>query len=247
MIKFFRIIRQNLLSQNKFSKYLLYAFGEIILVMIGILLAIQANQWNQERVQEKLEVKLLKEIQKGIQSDRNDVSNNLDGNLGHKAIYRNQGKCIQWLKDDEQEIQIDSLTVYFSKSFFASSFLIVNAPFDALKEFGLSNVTNDSLRKELQYLYDISYPEYRRNLESYYDQIAFTLNKGENYFEDWSLVSYKMRPYEIEELRKDRPFLFSLSCLRSSNIILILMNREIYDRQSRILEMIDQELLSKKE
>jgi len=78
MIKFFRIIRQNLLSQNKFSKYLLYAFGEIILVMIGILLAIQANQWNQERVQEKLEVKLLKEIQKGIQSDRNDVSNNLD-------------------------------------------------------------------------------------------------------------------------------------------------------------------------
>ncbi len=40
MIKFFRKIRQNLLSENKFKKYLIYAFGEIILVVIGIMLAV---------------------------------------------------------------------------------------------------------------------------------------------------------------------------------------------------------------
>jgi hypothetical protein len=46
MIKFFRKIRQQLLSQNKFSKYLLYATGEIVLVVIGILIALQVNNYN---------------------------------------------------------------------------------------------------------------------------------------------------------------------------------------------------------
>ncbi|MBO0323145.1 hypothetical protein J0X14_12630 [Muricauda sp. CAU 1633] len=49
MIKFFRKIRQKLLSENKFSKYLLYAVGEIVLVVIGILIALQVNNWNESR------------------------------------------------------------------------------------------------------------------------------------------------------------------------------------------------------
>ncbi|WP_350290034.1 DUF6090 family protein [uncultured Croceitalea sp.] len=52
MIKFFRKIRQNLLSENKFSKYLIYAVGEIILVVIGILIALQINNWNENRKSE---------------------------------------------------------------------------------------------------------------------------------------------------------------------------------------------------
>ncbi|TMM29559.1 hypothetical protein FDT66_10600 [Polaribacter aestuariivivens] len=54
MIKFFRKIRQRLLSENKFSKYLLYAIGEIVLVVIGILIALEINNWNESR---KLESK----------------------------------------------------------------------------------------------------------------------------------------------------------------------------------------------
>lgn len=49
MIKFFRKIRQRLLADSKFSKYMLYAFGEIILVVIGILIALQINNWNESR------------------------------------------------------------------------------------------------------------------------------------------------------------------------------------------------------
>ena len=48
MIKFFRKIRQKLLSENKFNKYLIYAIGEIILVVIGILIALQINNWNEK-------------------------------------------------------------------------------------------------------------------------------------------------------------------------------------------------------
>ena len=49
MIKFFRKIRQNLLLENKTGKYFKYAIGEIVLVMIGILLALQVNNWKEER------------------------------------------------------------------------------------------------------------------------------------------------------------------------------------------------------
>ena len=52
MIKFFRKIRQKLLTENKFSKYLIYAIGEIILVVIGILIALQLNNWNELRKNE---------------------------------------------------------------------------------------------------------------------------------------------------------------------------------------------------
>ncbi|WP_299442314.1 DUF6090 family protein [uncultured Aquimarina sp.] len=47
MIKFFRSLRQDTISKNKFTKYFLYAIGEIVLVVIGILIALQINNWNQ--------------------------------------------------------------------------------------------------------------------------------------------------------------------------------------------------------
>ena len=54
MLTFFRHIRKSMLSENKFSKYLLYAVGEILLVMIGILLALQVNNWNEDNQLEKV-------------------------------------------------------------------------------------------------------------------------------------------------------------------------------------------------
>ncbi len=53
MINFFRKIRQQLLTQNKISKYLLYAIGEILLVVIGILIALQINNWNENKNQQE--------------------------------------------------------------------------------------------------------------------------------------------------------------------------------------------------
>ena len=62
MIKFFRKIRQGLLSEGKTGKYLKYAIGEIVLVMIGILLALQVSNWNQEHKDRISERKLLENI-----------------------------------------------------------------------------------------------------------------------------------------------------------------------------------------
>ncbi len=54
MIKFFRKIRQNLLMENKTGKYFKYAIGEIVLVVIGILIALSINNWNENRKKETL-------------------------------------------------------------------------------------------------------------------------------------------------------------------------------------------------
>ena len=62
MIKFFRKIRQRLLTENKFNKYLLYAIGEIILVMVGILLALQVNNWNESRKDNIKEQQILRQL-----------------------------------------------------------------------------------------------------------------------------------------------------------------------------------------
>jgi len=70
MIKFFRKIRQQMLTENKLSKYLLYAIGEIVLVVIGIFIAIQLNNLNEQRKEQNKEedyyCKLLEDIQQDI-------------------------------------------------------------------------------------------------------------------------------------------------------------------------------------
>ena len=76
MIKFFRKIRQNLLMENlpagqagKTSKYFKYAIGEIVLVVIGILIALQINNWNEKRLNENKITSILKEVQNDLKED----------------------------------------------------------------------------------------------------------------------------------------------------------------------------------
>jgi hypothetical protein len=69
MITIFRKIRQKLLQQNRVTRYLVYALGEIILVVIGILIALQVNNWNEAKNNEKRFTKILQEISKDAQRD----------------------------------------------------------------------------------------------------------------------------------------------------------------------------------
>ncbi|RNC87983.1 MAG: hypothetical protein ED556_01990 [Winogradskyella sp.] len=94
MIKFFRKIRQRLLSENKFSKYLIYAFGEIILVVIGILLALQINNWNQERTQQKAVKTALEQIQ-------NELLNDLTQSYNLTAYLERKDSIIERVLKDE--------------------------------------------------------------------------------------------------------------------------------------------------
>ena len=90
MIKFFRKIRQNLLMENKTSKYFKYAIGEIILVVIGILIALQINNWNEQRKENQFEKKILKEILSDTEEDITQMNTALksinESELSYKII-----------------------------------------------------------------------------------------------------------------------------------------------------------------
>jgi hypothetical protein len=74
MIKFFRKIRQNLLSEGKTGKYIKYALGEIILVVIGILIALQIHNWNEYRKQEVAEKEFLQGIKTDLKEDKEYIN-----------------------------------------------------------------------------------------------------------------------------------------------------------------------------
>jgi Family of unknown function (DUF6090) len=72
MIKFFRHMRQNLLMENKTARYLKYAIGEIVLVVIGILIALQVSDWNENRKKANAEQVILKDL-------KTELENNITG------------------------------------------------------------------------------------------------------------------------------------------------------------------------
>ena len=69
MINFFRRLREKLVAENRFSKYLIYALGEIILVVIGILIALQINTWNEARKDKATGDQYLADIRQDLEND----------------------------------------------------------------------------------------------------------------------------------------------------------------------------------
>jgi len=88
MIKFFRHIRQKLLAENRFRKYLIYAIGEIILVVIGILLALQINTWKEKQERIKSSNKALVELLKEVRTTKALIQKKNKTNLEAASIMK---------------------------------------------------------------------------------------------------------------------------------------------------------------
>jgi hypothetical protein len=78
MIKFYHRLRQRFLIENKFSKYIFYAVGEIVLVMIGILLALPVNNWNEIRKTNKQEIELLQSLHKEFKFNEIELNRSIE-------------------------------------------------------------------------------------------------------------------------------------------------------------------------
>jgi len=139
MLKFFRKIRQNLLSENKFSKYLIYAIGEIILVVIGILIALQINNWNENRKARLTEVTKLNKLLEDLKLDSIAFDSNLkvlsEINSLHQQLYnigyKNSNEPLT-----ENPRSIRRYVTFEAPSLKTSSLLV-------------SQLNNETIRKEL--------------------------------------------------------------------------------------------------
>lgn len=132
MIKLFRNIRKNLLAEGKTTKYLKYAIGEIILVVIGILIALQLNTWNENRINNIKLKSYLTEIVKDFKYDTLSIHNEII--QAEKRIATR--KSILAMKD-YNVLTIDSLEksleTFYSKIPFSSS------TFDKIESSGITN------------------------------------------------------------------------------------------------------------
>jgi uncharacterized membrane-anchored protein YhcB (DUF1043 family) len=151
MIKFFRKFRQKMLTENKFSKYLLYAIGEIILVVIGILIALQINNWNENRKVKKQEAQIYTELKSDLLQTRNDINETISK---HKEIFKSSQQLITDIYDKKSNSQ----TIYESLTTSSAEFQIIpkTSAFENLKNIGLNTLSNDSLRIAITNLFQLN-------------------------------------------------------------------------------------------
>ena len=195
MIKFFRKIRLDLMKKNKTSQYIKYAIGEIILVMIGILLALQVNNWNNVRLKKQVENNILKQAVIDIQSMLNDMKGdqgvlkmgikshlNITEYINQDLTY-NDTMCFDfhWLIQDEYMYPITSA-------------------YDVLKTEGLDIIKNDSISWGLQNVFEFNLPRISKENPFYPDveeffsdfyQKNFTVNKD-------TTLTYNFKLYEVD-------------------------------------------------
>jgi len=150
MPRIFNAIRQKLLSQNRITRYLLYAVGEILLVMIGILLAVQVNTWNEDRKRTSHEHKVLKELLLNLQMDSLDHALNREWSyeVGASAGYVVDGleARVAWQ---------DSMVLHYGRLLLHGVATLNTSAYDNLKSIGFDLITNDSIRIALTRLYSL--------------------------------------------------------------------------------------------
>ena len=141
-----------MLAESKFTQYLIYAVGEIVLVVIGILIALQVSNWNHERQLDKLQVKYLKEISNNLKADATDIRFNIKFN--EKRLRANH-IVLDFLNGDAP--YSDTLDIHFGNLIYTTRSVVDFSAFEALKSHGIEIITNDSLRRRITNLYSFQY------------------------------------------------------------------------------------------
>ena len=146
MIKYFRKIRQRLLTDNKFSKYLLYAIGEIILVVIGILIALQINNWNAEQKIKKEEIGILNNLLESLYSakEQSDIDIFKESQLKESLIVA-LGK-----NSNKNKLGINSMSdsLFYDVLWNSNPNLPVLSSYSDIKNTGkIGIITNRSIRE----------------------------------------------------------------------------------------------------
>ena len=240
MIKFFRRLRYDLMEKNKTAKYFKYAIGEIILVVIGILVALGINNWNDQNNLTRKETALLIEMKSNLESDLEGLKWDIN-----KNEYLLKANRIV-LKSLNIGVYHDSLNQYYTWIKGNTVFVKNTSAFKNLESFGLDIIKNDSLRIKITNLYSTRY-EYIRYIEQVrdekfqYEQMIPQITKhlrlsSENLYE----------PINVDELSQNNEFksIIKLNCDMRNYIITIY--KDIEKMITELIEAIELELKDKK-
>lgn len=253
MIKFFRRIRQNLLTENKFSKYLVYAIGEIVLVVIGILIALQINNNNELNKQRAKEVQFLKNLRSDLIFEQSELERYTDiresmVNSAQIALDHFNGEPIENI----QMFNFHTFNVGIWQEFQRNN----NTYLELLNSGNLTIISNDSIKNgllnlDLIHKQIISYREHLRNdLEHYFykpwfdtvdlDPLAksfvFYANTGE--FDKNIALSTQ----ELDRVLNNRLFKNGFVLSVFTNSLIIDEYQSMKELNKKVVELIDKEI-----
>ncbi len=223
-----------MIKENKVSKYLLYAIGEIVLVVIGILIALSINNKNEARKVKQFEYGILQDIVTSMKENFYQLDLCLSANK--KAIL----SADLILKHLEENLPYnDSLDFHFSRALNWCSPVLNNAGYESLKTYGTNLITNDTIRENLG-IYDVGLVETlaRRQEEYFFNTASPVLTE---LFEKVA-TGTQMKPFDYEQLKNSKKY---ISILKTSKENRKQQNRW-YDQEQQILlslnDMIKTEL-----
>jgi hypothetical protein len=220
MIKFFKQIRQSLLSENKFSKYLLYAIGEIILVFIGIAMALQFNNWNEAKKTREKEQQVLTEIVSDLEYtlvDLDRVINTRTNNI--KRSINSIHTIIDVLETDKP--YHDSLAYHFRATNAYDNIDFKTSGYQSLVSIGTDLVEDPKLRSAIGKFHTSSINDTQGGFEEvhldfYSYMIDYYRKKFTSVFE--GDAHGKMIPNDFNALKKDTEYIQSLKAFLGVNI-----------------------------
>lgn len=175
MIKFFRKIRFDLMEKNKTAKYFKYAIGEIVLVVIGILIALSLNSWNNNRLDRIAEKRYLESFKNDIELQLERLER-LDILLSEKIDYAES--LLANYQETESFRKVDSFSYKMSKLMGTSAFPNINTTFSEINSSGqIGIIRNDSLRQQLIDFYqfnDSFENSYKTNINNVFYPLIFS-------------------------------------------------------------------------
>jgi len=193
------------MSENKTGKYFKYAIGEIILVVIGILIALQINNWNEQRKVDREIVKVLSEIRSNLVND--------SLNIRETRIKKSEDIDIQSTVIHALEIgniPYDSIEHHLGRVMISRRIVLVDNGYQLMKKFGLERLKNQELRNELIFYYTNSIKTiYDDTADDDYEFLTVFLPYIREHFLDWNWNNRGV-PADYEQLKSDQYFLTSL-------------------------------------
>ena len=166
MIKFFRRIRYDLMEKNKTGRYFKYAIGEIILVVIGILIALQINNWNENKKKTKIEIQYLTEMRYELQNDVKQLDfyiNNLKKSIKDQEAALNT-KDISKLSIDSLSMIITTINLDFKTS---------ELTFTKMNNLGITSLSNnDSLNLKITEYYNSDMVRLKRGINYIFNDLV---------------------------------------------------------------------------
>ncbi|MDC6389375.1 DUF6090 family protein [Maribacter sp. PR1] len=238
MAKFFNKIRQSLLSEGKTGKYLKYAVGEIILVVIGILIALQINNWNIDKQTQKKEKAYLEEIRSNLLQDSLRLKTVLSFNDNKQIIVEEMLQIFADTLTNEERFRI------FNKNANDFTYYEVFDPVriafnNMLSAESIGLITNNELRKALSEYYNFDYLNgvqnriaviNRRVVDDSYPKFF-----SKEFVANWMGISSNMPPVKDLDIATDTKLMSDLFGIK---MIIAVQNELVRDTQSRNQELI---------